>query len=204
MLFFSRTPEKKSASIQNENEKLKNLINGYEPDEYAPIKEMPYPEIDIEMGRTFPKQVTVPMEEKPVVNYSPPTEVSIVEKTVDPLPISRKPSKSDGSAPLFIKVDRYNEILDNLQQTKALLSGVKSVFPLLLEVDNVKKDAIDALRLTMQKIEKNIVILDSSMAKPGEIHDIQRSTPDSNRMEESLNQLQRQLGSLKNELERMK
>lgn len=204
MLFFSRNPEKKTASAQNENERLRNLVNGYDPDEYVPLKEIPYTEMDIGLGASFPKRVPKNVEEKPIVDYSPPTEVAIVEKTVEHVPVMQRPAKSDGSAPLFIKVDRYNEILDNLQQTKALLMGIKSVFPLLVEVDNVKKDAIDVLRLTMQKIEKNIVLLDSSMAKPGEIPDIQRITPDSSRMEDSLNQLQRQLGSLKSELERMK
>lgn len=115
--------------------------------------------------------------------------------------VSRAYQKSDASAPLFVKVDRYNEIITKLQETKDLLRGVKTVFPVLLEIDQVKKDATESLRVALQKIEKNMAELDSDLARPGQAR-LEAPSEMPTHIENSLSDLQSQLSSLRGQLER--
>lgn len=212
MLFFERKLEKRPEI--DDSEKLKEFLN--EPS-YQRAPESPYPDIDAltandEPDIEFPlakaqkippvKSAELPKKED---DYRLPDEVEIVEKTVEPVSVQRT-ARKEGSAPLFVKVDKYNDILDSLQQTRALISGIKPVFNLLAEVEGVRKEALESLRITIQKIEKNVTILDSEMSRPGEpiIGASQMSNQDARHVETSLNQLQNNLSSLKSELERMK
>ena len=114
---------------------------------------------------------------------------------------SKAAPRQDSYAPLFVKVDRYNEIISKLQETKDLLRGVKAAFPLLLEIDQVKKEATESLRINIQKIEKNIAELDSELMRPGQAK-LECPRPVPTHIEDSLSQLQSQLSSLRGQLEK--
>ncbi len=216
MLFFSKKPEK-PALTHDDTEKIKDFLE--DSHEYPEINVDNYPENEKSDVADFfarperkqsgsialkPRKVEI-LDEMPDEDYKFPDEAEIIEKSVEPVPITaQRAVRREVSAPLFVKVDKYNDILDKLDQTKALLSGIKGVFPLIAEADAVKKDAVETLRLTLQKVEKNIVILDSAMLRPGEFQLDQKSPAEAKHVEDSLTQLQLHLGSLKSDLEKMK
>lgn len=117
--------------------------------------------------------------------------------------VSRPAQKEESFAPIFVKVDKYEEIVQNLQEIKALLRDMKGIFPLLVEIDEVKKSTIELMRVTMQNIEKDIVRLGADFLKPG-FMDIAVKPVETTHISDSLSVLQSQLSSLKSELEKAK
>jgi hypothetical protein len=109
----------------------------------------------------------------------------------------------DDSAPLFVKVSKYNEILSNLQEMKAYIAGVKQLYRLLSEIETTREESLKLLRSTLQKVERNIVQLDSGLLRPMGTPVGQKSEQ-SRHVEESLSDLESQLESLKSELEKFK
>ena len=107
-------------------------------------------------------------------------------------------------APLFVKVDKYKESLVNLQEVKVLVDGIKNIFSILSEIEDVRKDALNTLRVTLQRIEKNIIELDTELLRPGNVKLDVGTEPDTRHIEDSLSQLHKQLDSLKGEMEKIK
>lgn len=113
-------------------------------------------------------------------------------------------------APLFVKVEKYKEIITTIQEIKTLLTGLRNLFLLLDEIDQAKGDTINTLRITLQRIEKNIMQLDANFLKTGsdEIEKVKESikpkTVEAEELENSLKQLYDELSAMKSEIEKMK
>lgn len=114
------------------------------------------------------------------------------------------------SVPLFVKVDKYKEIITTLQEIKTLLSGLGSLFSVLEEIEQVKSDAINTLRITLQRVEKNIMQLDANFLKTSdtEVEKIKESIRpkivEATELEDSLKQLYEELNAMKSEIEKMR
>ncbi|MEM7816300.1 MAG: hypothetical protein QXZ20_00105 [Candidatus Aenigmatarchaeota archaeon] len=112
--------------------------------------------------------------------------------------------------PLFVKVDKYKEIITTIQEIKTFLAGLRNLFLLLEEIEQTRNDTLNTLRITLQRIEKNIIQLDANFLKTGseEIEKIKESikpkTVEVNELEDSLRKLHEELSSMKSEIEKMK
>ncbi|MBI4019636.1 MAG: hypothetical protein HY364_05310 [Candidatus Aenigmarchaeota archaeon] len=110
-----------------------------------------------------------------------------------------------GSAPLFVKIDKYYDILKDLQEMKMFLAGTKHLYHVLEEVENVRNDTLKIMRATIQRLEKSVVEMDSGLLRPREDqYPTPQETPEVRHIEGSLNELQGQLDVLKKELQSMK
>ncbi len=109
------------------------------------------------------------------------------------------------SAPLFVKVDKYKSIIASIQELKLFVSGTKQLFTVLHEIENVRADALNILRATVQRLERSIVEIDSELVRPRGVNivDVTEST-EATHIESSLTELQKQLMELKRELQQMK
>lgn len=107
------------------------------------------------------------------------------------------------SAPLFVKVDKYKELLRGVNEIRAYLSSTKQVFTILQDIETIRADALKVLRATLQRMEKNVVEVDSELLRPrgAEFPD---EPSEVTHMETSLNELQKQLVDLKRELQQLK
>jgi len=109
------------------------------------------------------------------------------------------------TAPLFVKVDKYYDILRSVQEIKTFLAGVKHLYNVLAEIENVRSDALKMMRGTLQKIEKNITEVDSEFLRPNEsTFPTEQKSSEVQHVESSLNELQEQLSSLKKELQALR
>ncbi|MEM5835279.1 MAG: hypothetical protein QXM11_01775, partial [Candidatus Aenigmatarchaeota archaeon] len=70
-------------------------------------------------------------------------------------------------APLFVKVEKYREIITTIQEIKTLIAGLRNLFSIIEEIDQVKSDALNTLRITLQRVEKNIIQLDANFLRTG-------------------------------------
>lgn len=110
-----------------------------------------------------------------------------------------------GSAPLFVKIEKYYDILKDVQEMKTFLSGTKHLYQILEEVENVRNDTLKIMRATIQRLEKSVVEMDSGLLRPMEgQYPTPQEAPEVRHIEGSLNELQSQLDVLKKELQSMK
>lgn len=208
--FFENAPH------QDEEEKLKHFYPPEPGEDDHSLNELKLTDLgDSEEEPPLGYWETKPAEPKKTFEIEKELGIHMVGEKPRHLPVFRleenrqfsKPSvsraypKTDPSAPLFVKVDRYNEIISKLQETKDLLRGVKTVFPVLLEIDQVKRDATESLRVTLQKIEKNMAELDSDLVRPGQAR-IEAPCEVPSHIESSLSDLHSQLSSLRGQLEK--
>ena len=114
-----------------------------------------------------------------------------------------QPQKTEKEiAPLFVKIEKYKEVITNIQEVKILLKGLKNVFNLLYEIEQVRNDAVKLLSTTLQRIERSLIELDASLLRPGEFEPY--TTSDMGSIEQALSQLTQQLSALRSELEKTK
>ena len=106
------------------------------------------------------------------------------------------------SAPLFVKVDKYREMLIGVQEIKLFVSGVKQTFGILQELENVRNDALRIMKATVQRLEKSVIEIDSGLLKPRgvDMSDLTQGEGDMKQLEDSLTDLQDQLKEIKRDL----
>jgi len=111
--------------------------------------------------------------------------------------------KREISAPLFVKVEKYREILSSVQEMKIFISGVRQLFNMLNELEAVRGDAIKIMRATVQRLEKGVLEIDTELLRPRGLIAEARGE-EASHIESSLSELQKQLGDLRRELQEMK
>ena len=116
-----------------------------------------------------------------------------------------KKRTEETDAPLFVKVEKYKEMLRSIREMLAFVSGVKQLFAVLNEIEAVRVDAINIMRATVQRLEKNMIQIDSELLRPKGF-EFEEKVPESElyHIEDSLNDLQKQLGTLKKDLEELR
>jgi len=77
-------------------------------------------------------------------------------------PISEIPE----SVPLFIKLDRYKNILHTISDLKQTVTKVKNAFEMFSEMERVKAQNLRVLEAAVQKVEARLGDLDSEFLRP--------------------------------------
>jgi DNA repair exonuclease SbcCD ATPase subunit len=140
-----------------------------------------------------------PQEEK--------TEEKVEEtKIVTPSQVALAPAPSlpAPQAPLFVKLEKYKEIENNLNELKFNLDTLKNSFSLFTEVENVKGKNIQLIQSTLEKIERNVLNLLAEFSKPlGISEEIREETPELIDLSKTLTNLKEQIDNLKAQLEKL-
>ena len=113
--------------------------------------------------------------------------------------------KETTAAPLFVKVEKYQNLLGNINEMRSFVSSMKQLFNVVYELEAVRADSLKIMRANIQRLEKNLLEIDAGLLRPkglemqipytdGEVHHI----------ENSLGELQRQLSDLRRELQELK
>lgn len=113
-----------------------------------------------------------------------------------------QPQKTSASAPLFIKVDKYKELITSIQKLKTFAKGMKHTFSVLNDIEDLRNQALQTLNVTLQRLEKNIVGVDNQLVRPNvDLGEIEKGEKEVRKIENSLSDLENQLSTLRNELE---
>jgi len=75
-------------------------------------------------------------------------------------------SEIPSDVPLFIKLDRYKNILHTISDLKQTVTKVKNAFAMFSEMERAKAENLRVLEAAVQKVEARIVDLDSEFIKP--------------------------------------
>lgn len=115
------------------------------------------------------------------------------------------PTERSEGAPLFVKVEKYRELITTIHELKLFLQSTKQLFTLVNEIESVRSDAYTVLRATMQRLEKSITEMDSGLLRPRGLDAgyEPRQSEDVNHIESSLDDLHKQLMELKREFQQL-
>jgi hypothetical protein len=110
--------------------------------------------------------------------------------------------REEESAPLFVKVEKYREILNSMQEIKIFVSGMKQLFNILHDIETVREESLKIMRATIQRFERCVVEIDTELLRPkgADVGIVQRGTEEVKYIETSLAELQKTLSSLREEL----
>lgn len=136
-----------------------------------------------------------------------PFELDIMEPPAEPLVRQsyRRLPQDDIAAPLFVKVEKYKEILVTVQEMKVFVAGVKQLLPIITEADNIKGDALKMVKASIQRMEKNLIEIDSELLRPRGIDiEVTKGDIEVRQIQSSLTELQDNLSNLKKELNEMR
>lgn len=111
------------------------------------------------------------------------------------------PPHEESFAPLFVKVEKYNELLTSLGEIKSFINGIKQVFSTLQQVEEAREDAIKILRASVQRLERAITEVDAELMRPIVSEAFPHGEAEIKGIESSLQRLSQQLSGLRKELE---
>ncbi|MEM7821626.1 MAG: hypothetical protein QXX38_02330 [Candidatus Aenigmatarchaeota archaeon] len=105
-------------------------------------------------------------------------------------------------APLFVKLERYKQILDMLAEIKTTISTIRTLISLLNEVDRVRKESFEVVGNAVEKLEKKLIALDSEFLRPKEFKEESTiETHGTEGLESVISNLKNEVDQLRAELE---
>jgi len=155
------------------------------------IPEFPLPETTpsgdefTKLDRTFEESMKLP--ELPAIHVKPE--------------IKEEPKKP--FAPLFVKIDRYRQILNAMNYLKNTLVMIKNTFAILDELEKLRTENLKLIEEAIDKVDKKLLTLDSEFLRPSgymeemvDLHEIQG-------IEATISDLKNQVRQLKSELNQL-
>ena len=110
--------------------------------------------------------------------------------------------KNASSAPLFIKLSKYNDILYSLEQLKTSVSLMREQIAMLNEIDRLKSENMRLLETTTEKVSAKLMSIDSEFTRPqdfqGEYSQVEMDEVET--LENTISDLQSQIEILKQEV----
>jgi|SRR3989344_3790120 len=114
------------------------------------------------------------------------------------------PTHKDPGAPLFVKVEKYRDLISSVNELKLYLGATRQVFALFNDLEAVRAESLNVLRATVQRLERTITEIDSELLRPRGISMQTEEVAEVNHIENSLGDLHKQLMDLKRELQELK
>jgi len=132
-------------------------------------------------------------------NYSGQTHPDIlkkeIKKEISPSPLKETEERKN-APPVFIKLARYDEIINRVNSLKHSISNVYEILNVLEKLEKSKRDVLDAFKTPMKKINDNIEFLNTILVKPSGLG-IKPKKIVSENMDKSLIQLKKEIEEIK-------
>lgn len=185
MLFGKKKKEELIIPEHQETEiKLPTLEEIKQQIEDKPIREELKPE-EIEWEKT----------EEIEVQPRPKVEKKVFEER--PKIIFRK------NVPVFIKIEKYEEILNNIQELKHIIALIRSSLSIFEESEKVKSETIELVKENMENFESKIDSLKSALLAEGTREEKIAEIQHKDEMKEVLSNLKAQIDKLREEIQSM-
>lgn len=106
-------------------------------------------------------------------------------------------------APLFVKIDRYQEILNSVENLKSILLGVRDLLNLMQQLDRIKIESETLLNKNIQEVILNISNMDKEFIRPKGVRAEEPAIQNAEyeRVGNYIGDLQRELDNLKSQLQ---
>lgn len=129
------------------------------------------------------------------------------EKPQEPVPLPKidlgKLPERPRFAPLFIKIERYQEILSSIQNLKSILLQTRDLLSLMQQLDKIKIESEMLLQKSVQEVVVNISNMDKEFVKPKGFQTEAEIVPnlEYDKVEGYVGDLQRELDNLRAQLQ---
>lgn len=125
-------------------------------------------------GGGMPEPPTMPVKK----------EVEPVEEDIELVPKKKsifKPAPSHVTeksefAPLFVKIDRYEEVINKLGGIKKSLFSLKDLLELMTQVDDIKREGMSMLKKSLSSLTDTLISLDEEFVRPEGAEKLVRET----------------------------
>jgi len=122
-------------------------------------------------------------------------------KTVSEVQVPKpKKVKKPEFAPLFVKLERYKEILSDLEGLRTTMVAIKNAFSILNQLDKLRYENIGMLQNAIEKVDEKLAALDSEFLRPAGFREELPTEEYSEGLESELGNLKNQVDKLKSEL----
>ncbi|MFH7881062.1 MAG: hypothetical protein QXI09_03605 [Candidatus Aenigmatarchaeota archaeon] len=107
------------------------------------------------------------------------------------------------SAPLFIKLDKYKNLVSSLMQLKTYLITLKNTIVAIEQLEKVRMESLSSLSKTIEKMNEKISELEKYLVKPiGFTFGPTETMEELFTVQSTISSLKAQIENLKNELEK--
>ena len=134
---------------------------------------------------------------------TPEVKAAVTAEVLEPNFPVRYPQEIKQTAPMFIKVEKYREILTELDEIKTFTASINQIFSVLADIDATREDAMKALRASLQRLERATAMIDAELLRPIGFEVFPHGEVELKHIETSLSALQQQLAGMRRELEKM-
>jgi hypothetical protein len=149
-----------------------------------PITQTVQPETQMPQMKEASQVIAQPATQMPQVSMHPTQEKS-------------------GFAPLFVKIDRYRNILKSLGELKTMLALMKNAFVMLDRIDKIEDENMNLILNSLDKIEKKLIALDSEFLRPSGFEDETSDMYEFENVQGVISDLHSQIQKLKGDMEQV-
>ncbi len=173
MIFFSKKPK--------QEEEMKKIKKAVEAKDIAREESESFPENFPEMPESMSE-------------FTERIEPEMPERISRPEPIV--------SAPLFVKIEKYRNVLNTLNDLKTTVLMLKNALVVQKELERTRDENVNLIQLGINKIDKKLLALDAEFLRPrGYIEQLPTHMHESEGLEGAVDNLKSQIDDLKSELE---
>lgn len=197
MAFWNSNEDEKK---KEEMEELKRRVEGKETKLPEPPK---LPEAGEPVEESEGSEEEVPTFEEPTLPTS--SEQPEAPEMEEELPTARKvpgPKGDEDFAPLFVKIDKYKQVLQNLEEVKNTLQDLRDLFALMNEVDEIKREGMKELRGGISELADTLISMDEKFIRPEGTEDMLEEQPSSG-VSKTVQKLQDDLRGVRQEIDRL-
>ena len=119
-------------------------------------------------------------------------------------PLPKKFERKEDFAPLFVKVEKYREIVGALQEIRGFVANIKKLFGVVSELETARGEAIRLMRVAVERFDRAVVDIDQALLRPIGFEEFPKGEMEIKHVEKSLSDLHRQIEGLRKEVEEFK
>jgi hypothetical protein len=135
---------------------------------------------------------------KPI--HEPLGERSIPDNVLD---LERMAEETPRMAPLFIKVDKYKEVLESIQKLKLHLKNIQFLLSFKDQINKISTENDELLYKTVQNLSQSINNFSMNFSVPRSINYLPKP-PTEERVDQTVSDLGDKISKLREELERIR
>jgi len=139
------------------------------------------------------KEVSKKRLPEPIASQPLPHEIIDLEKMIEETP---------KIAPLFVKVERYREILENIHDMRKTIKNLKNLLALRIEISNIHSHSDEVFGRSLEKFADSVNHLSMEFALPRGMRPVMREGKEET--DESVLNLQDEIAKLKTDLKKIK
>lgn len=143
--------------------------------------------------KIMPTEKIIPLPPKPVEKVEKPKEIKPEREAEKPM-----------FAPLFVKIDRYRQILNAIGYLKTTMVMIRNSLLTLNELDKAREETMKVIQEALEKTEKKMGELDAELVRPAGYHELEKPEyQDVETVEATIADLKGQIEQLKSEVQSM-